>query len=243
MVLSDCVCLSHELRLQCTVVGGVTTVWRGSALRDCQYNEIVLQHNRFSYTDRSPAVGECNNGGIVAHGVRRVDNNFTSEININLDVNSALSGNTITCFCDDGTMLMSIGNYTITYPSPTGINYRHRTVIYRNDDVTTIYTLYNVDPHPPNDVYIAGGSTNVLTFSWSPVLPNCSFISYRITSENCGECPTLTHNTSVNCIIITNHTNAALDQMCTFSIQSVVCGNSIGNANISVIAKLKGNIC
>ena len=132
MVLSDCVCPSHELRLQCTVVGGVTTAWRGSALRDCQYNEIVLQHNRFG--DRSP-VGECNNGGIVAHGVRRVDNNFTSElmININLDVNSTLSGNTITCFRDDGTMLMSIGNYTITYPSPTGINCRHRTVIYRND--------------------------------------------------------------------------------------------------------------
>ena len=132
MVLSDCVCPGRELRLQCTVVGGVNTLWRGSALRDCQYNEIQLQHSRFG--DRSP-VGECDNGGIVAHGVRRVDNNFTSElvININLDKNSTLSGNTITCFRDGGKTLMSIGNYTITYPSPTGINCRHRTVIYRND--------------------------------------------------------------------------------------------------------------
>ena len=80
----------------------------------------------------------------------------------------------------------------------------------------------------------------MLTFSWSPVQPNCYSIAYKITSENCGECPTLTHNTSVNCIIITNHTNAALDQMCTFSIQSVVCGNSTGNASTSVTAKLKG---
>ena len=122
MVLSDCVCPGHELRLQCTVVGGVSTVWKGSASSDCQNNEIVLQHTRFR--DDTP-VGECNNGRIVAHGIRRVDNNFTSEININLDVNSALSGNTITCFRDDGTMLMSIGNYTITYPSPTGISNCH----------------------------------------------------------------------------------------------------------------------
>ena len=78
----------------------------------------------------------------------------------------------------------------------------------------------------------------MLTFSWSPVLPNCSSIAYRITSENCGECPTLTYDTSVNCTIIVNQTNAALDQLCTFS---VVSDNSIGNASTSITANLKGN--
>ena len=93
VVLSDCVCLGHELRLQCTVIGGVATVWRRSALRGCKYNEIVLQHNSFG--DRVP-VGVGNNGGIVGHGVRPSGNNFTSDLIIsNLRVNSTLSGNTI----------------------------------------------------------------------------------------------------------------------------------------------------
>ena len=95
MVLSDCVCPGHELRLQCTVVGGVVAVWRASALTDCGHNEILLQHHRFR--DGTP-VGECNNGRIVAHGVRRVGNNFTSELIINLDANATLNGNIIECF-------------------------------------------------------------------------------------------------------------------------------------------------
>ena len=120
MVLSDCVCPGHELKLQCTVFGGINTLWRGSALRDCQYTEIVLPHSWFR--DRSP-VGVCNNGGIVAHGVRRVDNNFTSELDI--DANFTLRGNSIECAVDDGQGEISFGNYIITYPSPTGINCHH----------------------------------------------------------------------------------------------------------------------
>ena len=49
MVLSDCVCPGHELRLECTVVGGAATNWRGSAF-DClevQLTEIVLRHSQF----------------------------------------------------------------------------------------------------------------------------------------------------------------------------------------------------
>ena len=120
MLLSDCVCPGHELRLQCTVVGGLITVWKGSALSDCQYNEIVLQHSRFR--DRSP-VGECNNGRIVGRGVRRSGNNFTSELIIsNLCVNSTLSGNTILCVLYDGLQDIPIDSYTITYPLPIGIH-------------------------------------------------------------------------------------------------------------------------
>ena len=45
MVLSDCVCPGHELRLECTYMNGIATLWRGSAF-DCPElnNEILLQH-------------------------------------------------------------------------------------------------------------------------------------------------------------------------------------------------------
>ena len=47
MVLSDCVCPGHELRLECTVVGVGLTVWRGSAFSDCSGSRLVLRHSQF----------------------------------------------------------------------------------------------------------------------------------------------------------------------------------------------------
>ena len=63
MVLSECVCPGRELRLQCTVMGGGTTVWRGTAF-DCleQSDEIVLRRFHF---ESGRATGECNNGMIT----------------------------------------------------------------------------------------------------------------------------------------------------------------------------------
>ena len=127
----------HKLRLQCTVVRRVTTVWRGNALRDCQYNEIVLRHNSFG--DRSP-VGVGNNGGIVGHGVRRSGKYFTSELIIsNLCVNSTLSvsGNTILCAIDNGIQVILIDIYTFTHPFklPIGIH------IYTASIISVYYTF------------------------------------------------------------------------------------------------------
>ena len=103
-----------ELRLQCTVVGGTSTVWKGSALRDCPTNEIVLLHSRFT-------VVECDNGRIIGCGVRQSGNNFTSKLIINIDVISTLSGNAIECALDGGINETLIDSYTITYPLPRGI--------------------------------------------------------------------------------------------------------------------------
>ena len=125
MVLSDCVCPGHELRLECTVVGAGTTVWRGSAFSGCNNNEIVLLHSRLETTS-----GECNNGAIVGHGIRQVGLNYTSQLIVHL--NATLRGKSLECFHDDGTKLRSIGNYTITYPSPRGtiIKFSHIIFMY-----------------------------------------------------------------------------------------------------------------
>ena len=119
MVLSDCVCPGHELRLECTVVGAGSTVWSGSAFSVCHWNEIVLLHSWF---EDGLAVRECNNGviAIVGRSIRQVGDNYTSQLTVHLNVNSTLRGKTVECFHDDGLKLTSIGDYTITYPSPRG---------------------------------------------------------------------------------------------------------------------------
>ena len=113
MVLNDCVCPGDELRLECTVVRAGTTVWGGSAFSGCSNNEIVLLPSR-----GETATGECNNGAIVGHGIRQVGLNYTSQLIVHLD--ATLRGKSLECVHDDGLKLTSIGDYTITYPSPRG---------------------------------------------------------------------------------------------------------------------------
>ena len=117
VVLSDCVCPGHELRLECTVVRGATTVWGGSAFSGCSNNEIVLRHSQFEH---GLAVGECNNGVIVGRSIRQVGDNYTSQLIVHLDLHPTLRGKTVECFHDDGLHEVTVGNYTIIYPSLRG---------------------------------------------------------------------------------------------------------------------------
>ena len=111
-MLNECTCPGPELRLQCTVVGGGFTVWRGSAFSGCSnnVNHIQLRHTQF---ERGTAVGECNDGMVVGHGVKRVGLNYTSQLVIHLDVNSTLEGRTVECVYNDGTYEMVIDTYSV----------------------------------------------------------------------------------------------------------------------------------
>ena len=82
---------------------------------------------------------------------------------------------------------------------------------------------------PPNQLYISSAdfSSRELTFEWSPVAPDCPAIHYNILASNCGSCPTTTNHTTVTCTDVPINGST-----CTFAIQTVVCGNIIGN-NIS----------
>ena len=65
-----------------------------------------------------------------------------------------------------------------------------------------------------------------LSFSWSPVAPECPGIYYNILASNCGSCPTTTNHTTVTC------TDVPTDgQVCTFATQNVICGKIKGNTN------------
>ena len=61
-------CPGDVLTIECTITGGVATVWRGTAFQCVsRSNEIILRHSGFreSY---NPA-GTCNNGAIIARAL------------------------------------------------------------------------------------------------------------------------------------------------------------------------------
>ena len=114
VVLSDCVCPGHELRLECTVVGAGTTIWRGSAF-DCTANRIVFRHSRFG----SGITSGCNNGRIIGRSINTTydsdGNKYTSQLIIQLAENDTLEGRTVECVHSFHTQTNVIGTYTISY--------------------------------------------------------------------------------------------------------------------------------
>ena len=117
VVLSNCVCPGHELRLECTVVGNGSTDWRGSSF-DCPTsgNVIILLHSRFQSGHGSS--GSCNNGRIIGRIINTTSDGdgikYISQLIIQLDENSTLDGRTVECVHDNGLYLKVIGmhNYT-----------------------------------------------------------------------------------------------------------------------------------
>lgn len=108
MVTSSCECPDYSITYECTVVGGVSTVWQGSAV-DCT-NEIVLLHSRFM---SGGDVRECNDGAIIGRSTA-VENNdwFTSQLTVRISSTSV--GKTILCSCDDGTSEHVVKSFMIT---------------------------------------------------------------------------------------------------------------------------------
>ena len=107
----------------------------------------------------------------------------------------------------------------------------------------SIMNMLIIDPYlPPDNVQLVGVSTAGLLFSWNQT-QTCPSLRYNINqSENCGQCPNTTTDTSVNCsdFSLSNFIN-----LCTFAVQAVICGNNgtplFGNFSDFIIVNLTGN--
>ena len=88
---------------------------------------------------------------------------------------------------------------------------------------------------PPNDVRLINVQPGQITFSWTSVDALCDSISYNIISSNCGTCPITTTNTTATCTDV-----VASGQVCTFIVQTVVCGSIIGILSNPTTVILKG---
>ena len=93
--LTSCTCPGYTVTYECTVMGGIGTVWRGSAI-NCENsaNEVFLLHNRFGLSDRD-YTKTCNNGTISGRGVRVTGGFYTSQLSVKISLD--LLGKTVEC--------------------------------------------------------------------------------------------------------------------------------------------------
>ena len=97
---SECICPGITvLSFQCSIVGGGTTVWQGSAFQCSGLNRYIsLRHSNYNATEKP--YGECNNGAISARAIGVHDNQFTSKLNVN--ISSEMNNKTVECVHDNG---------------------------------------------------------------------------------------------------------------------------------------------
>ena len=115
---STCICPDSSLSetYECTVMGGLGTIWTGSIISKlCEDNggEILLLHSRFEsdiYLNQSIT---CGNGtvSIVGQKVGVENNSYTSQITVT--VSSDILGDNIVCAHNHNGTTHVIGNNTI----------------------------------------------------------------------------------------------------------------------------------
>ena len=94
--LNDCTCLGYIQIFECTVFGGGFTIWRGTALSNCQQNEIRLRHSQYM---ESQVTRECNAGAIVAKSMGTSGNCYTSQLTV--AVGEKMINKTVECVHSD----------------------------------------------------------------------------------------------------------------------------------------------
>ena len=96
--------------------------------------------------------------------------------------------------------------------------------------------IYTIGPLPsPSDVHPVGLLQGNLTYQWTSVAPACSSnLEHRINSMSCGTC-VLTSITTATCYNVPQPMTT-----CSFSVQSTVCGDQVGEFSSPVEVTLKG---
>lgn len=103
-----------------------------------------------------------------------------------------------------------------------------------------------IEPLPPPDhIYVGDITQTSLTFNWSRVQRNrspqdncCSETVYNIIASNCGSCPNSTTSTTATCRNVTTD-----GSVCSFAVQTTLCGNIFGQRSNEVTVLLKCKFC
>lgn len=75
----------------------------------------------------------------------------------------------------------------------------------------------------------------LLIFTWNETVRNCLALQYNIVASRCGICPIITSHPIATCNNV-----EAIGQECRFAVQTVVCGNIVGNQSDPVVLTLAG---
>ena len=97
-IVSDCTCPGYYSQYECTVTGGIATVWKGTAFNcPSNDNEIVLLH-----AHSTESAETCNNGAIIGRVISTDNGTYTSQLMVR--ISPEMSSSTITCAYDNGDM-------------------------------------------------------------------------------------------------------------------------------------------
>ena len=98
-----------------------------------------------------------------------------------------------------------------------------------------------IEPFPPlTDFQLMEANHTHLSFNWTQVSLNCPSLQY-IVASNCGNCPSTTNN-KVTCT--GNYTQLInTDCQCSFTVQTVVCNDSIVGDISTAINVTKSETC
>lgn len=115
-VQHGCVCLGEPLVFQCSILGGGTTVWQGSAFHcPLSSDEIHLLHSQFNLR----IVKTCNNGEIIGRALRtEAPDCFVSELKLQ-NVTRDLVGKRVECQHDKVPVNTTLTNSTLTLINST----------------------------------------------------------------------------------------------------------------------------
>ena len=103
---AECICPGDILTFECSVVGGLATIWKGTIF-NCFSNDIFLRHRRFN----DGISGECNDGAIFAQAIGITGNYYTSQLNVT--VSSEMNNQTVECYRYSN-MSTPLGKRTVT---------------------------------------------------------------------------------------------------------------------------------
>ena len=80
-----CLCPGDVVIYECTVVGGITTVWKGSIVDNlCQKSDYELRLIHECYNSSEGTHGSCGYGSILGRSVGFENNSYTSQLHVNL---------------------------------------------------------------------------------------------------------------------------------------------------------------
>jgi hypothetical protein len=110
---TQCTCAGDTLIYNCSVMGGITTLWRGTAF-DCPQGDsaIILCHSQFASNREN---GSCNNGDLVGRSIGVVDDCYTSRLNVR--VRESFNNKTVQCAFTSSVGTRTIGESLLSVAS------------------------------------------------------------------------------------------------------------------------------
>ena len=224
---------------QCTVCDddrypGATT-WTGS-LFDCG-NGITLRHSRFE----SGTVGECNNGEVIARSIEVMDTVKGSRCYVSqLNFIASRDHNNETIMCEYVSSMDVTVVDEIIILFETGI-WNFETLREKIIIIIIFYTCSDPIP-PPSNIHISEISPLVLKLSWNQ---SSFFCQYIITSMAIGSNSVCSNTTKffIDTTYFMLYTNVfTIGHNCSFSVETVVCGNITGGKSVPLLVTFKGTM-